>query len=268
MKSLKLQIFFLILFQILGSRAGATFVQADSFEKILQMSLEKYQNNMVNLVQSSMIRLPKNSILLKSTNLVADCTSQLQGISVQTSTKGNTVRQVFKFTDCRGAESLLSVERAGSGLQALTIHQFLAGDWGFDETLDFWHVELNWQTVKISSQKRNGIRKSMISLDGLSIPGVPLSYVDFQLIESHDKKAGVDTDSKLYSVRESPSAMFENYSVTTQKMDGQIFSIEKYELDHGVITPKTFADFYQPLIIEGLVKALSETLAKIPLQMN
>jgi hypothetical protein len=268
MKNSIFQLCLLVLFHIHGSLALAAVVQADSFESILQMSLQKYQNNIQALVQNSLVRLPKNSILLKSPELIADCTSQLQGISMQAANKGQTIRQVFKFTDCRGAEANLSISRSGTGLQAISLNQFLEGDWGFEESLDFWRVDLNWQNVRLSSQKKNGVRKSVISLDGLNIPDVPLNYVDLQIIESHEKKSGVETDSKQYSIRESPSAMFENYTVTTQKVDGQIFSIEKYELDHGVITPKVFADFYQPRIVEGVIKALSETLAKIPLQMN
>ncbi|MGZ5278674.1 MAG: hypothetical protein ACXWC9_01955, partial [Pseudobdellovibrionaceae bacterium] len=77
---------------------------------------------------------------------------------------------------------------------------------------------------------------------------------------------GVETGSKRYSIRESPTAMFENYTISTRKSDGQIFSIEKYELDQGILTPKNFADFYQPRIVEGVVKALSETFGSIPLQ--
>jgi len=262
-------LFFLIaIFLVIGRVAGATVVQADSFERILEMSLQKYKNNMEKLVQNSMVRLPKDTIILRTSNLVGDCTSLVQGISMQVATKGNTVRQIFKFTDCRGTEGNLSLERTGPGLQPLSLIQFLEGDWGFNESLDFWKVDLNWQNVRISSQKKDGIRKSFISLDGLNVPGVFLSYVDLQMTESHEKKSGVETDSIQYSIRESPSAMFENYTISTQKTDKQIFSIEKYELDHGVLTPKSFADFYQPRIIEGVVNTLSETLGSIPLHFN
>jgi hypothetical protein len=254
-----------ILFSV-QSMAADFKIEAENFTYIFQNPLQRFRLRSTKLVNKNLFRENGQSITFEfpTGQTPPDCGSPLQTLDFEVKTSTNSLDETFTFTDCNGRKETLKINRTGADLKAISLRNFLNGDWALPTNVGTWILETSWNPLKINIQKTKEIQTVFVFL-GFKGPDSIEFHLEYLLKETNSPKGSSDSLKREYGAKWGYDGRFSHLTIQNVQ-EGSGFPSEFHFLEDQEINPPEFSQMYTQMISGGLVPLLGMTLENLPMK--
>lgn len=257
---IRLLTFGILFFSLKSFGFGPT---TDSIQSIVDSLSSDFKTAIKPILNgASKILITPQSIILANDQTTSKCFEQ--PIQMITQTSGHRVQQIFAFKGCDEILRTYQITRVGSQAQALTLQQFLDGQWGYNDQLEQWSLLIPFLNISVRSQQSNHQIFSTIIQGPLQNSSPAL---ESSLLISEENFVQQQTNVKRTSFR--LKWKNRNFFFRTQITKSNNLFFPKYEFFEGRnrTSPEDFNSFYADAITVSFLSDLKEKLKVIPLEV-